>query len=223
VQERPAGERLSGLRLARRLAWEALCQRLGSFRWEGLGARQLDQDGTLSVPYLGKPVVARAHDCSLRWVAGPLALLEEVLVVRYLAYAGPTNLAQSWLSFRDLPGGRGYFGPFSNRSTRILLRQFGQQPELFAATAESLGGEPLEYGDRSYSFALLPLLPVAIVLYVGDDEFGPEATVLFDRSALQLLTTEDCAVAAQVVCSRLVRAASATWDRSNGKRRGSEL
>ena len=48
--------------------------------------------------------------------------------------------------------------------------------------ANSLGGQPLPMADAAYSFQVTPRTPVAVLYWQGDDDFPPEAKILFDRS-----------------------------------------
>ena len=40
----------------------------------------------------------------------------------------------------------------------------------------------LDMGDAAYRFNIVPGIPVAVLYWVGDDEFPPEAKILYDRS-----------------------------------------
>jgi len=61
----------------------------------------------------------------------------------------------------------------------------------------------LSFGDASFMFALLPRVRMAIVLHLGDDEFPPAVTVLFDAATGHYLPTEDLAVLGGIVCGAL--------------------
>ena len=39
----------------------------------------------------------------------------------------------------------------------------------------------------------LPLVPLALILWKGDDEFPPEGNILFDRSITSIFSAEDVA------------------------------
>ncbi|MBW1912080.1 MAG: DUF3786 domain-containing protein, partial [Deltaproteobacteria bacterium] len=39
----------------------------------------------------------------------------------------------------------------------------------------------------------LPLAPLALVLWKGDDEFPPEGNILFDKNISKILSAEDMA------------------------------
>ena len=58
----------------------------------------------------------------------------------------------------------------------------------------------------SVRFRLLPRIHMAVILYVGDEEFGPRVNVLFDRAASHYLPIEDLAVLGGMLASRLIKA-----------------
>jgi hypothetical protein len=51
----------------------------------------------------------------------------------------------------------------------------------------------------------LPRIPLTLVLWTGDEEFAPEATVLFDKSVRSYLPPEDIAMLSGMVVYRLIR------------------
>ena len=51
----------------------------------------------------------------------------------------------------------------------------------------------MEQGDLAVRIQALPLIPVALILWRGDDEFSPEGTILFDRTVSKILSAEDIA------------------------------
>jgi hypothetical protein len=130
-----------------------------------------------------------------------------IILLHYLLTADGTPLASRWIAFRNLPGGLGYEAAFQKRSGLRLARTFGGDRQALKEAGRRLGGEPLEFGDASLLFRALPRVWMAVVLYVEDDEFPASANVLFDAAASHYLPTEDLAVLAGLLSSRLVKAA----------------
>ncbi len=64
---------------------------------------------------------------------------------------------------------------------------------LVKLATEVYGATPMEQGDLAVKIQALPLVPVALILWKGDDEFPPEGTILFDRSVSRVLSAEDIA------------------------------
>ena len=110
-------------------------------------------------------------------------LHRSLAAVVYLARARDIDLAGEWVSPRQLPGGYDFFsGPHEVPVGRIIQR-FGADQKAFETACQSLGGHPEPFGDAGYSFSLFPRLPVAILLWLQDEEFPARVTMLVDRRA----------------------------------------
>jgi len=97
--------------------------------------------------------------------------------------APSTRTASQWVSERQLPGGDLFFqGPHALPLSPIV-RRFGQDAEGFRRTCSALGGTPLPYGDAAFALQAMPRVPLALILWLADDEFPARAGVLFDPSA----------------------------------------
>ena len=95
---------------------------------------------------------------------------------------------------QEVPDGKFYLDAFLKRARNPMLQAFGERPELLRDLAADIyGATPIEYGDVSVAFRALPLVPVALILWRGDDEFPPEGNVLFDESIPDILPSEDIA------------------------------
>jgi hypothetical protein len=123
---------------------------------------------------------------------GKPAIWLRILLLHYLLTADGTPVADNWIAYRNLPGAELFEGRFVNMATRPLVRAFGQDLEDFKRAAEALGGAAMSRtGDAAYYFLAFPHLPVACLLYLGDEEVSPSVTILFDASAPHYLPTED--------------------------------
>ena len=104
-------------------------------------------------------------------------------------------------------GGAGYIGSFRGRIVAPLLRIFGQRPEALLEAASELDGSSLDMGDAAVVLAALPRVPIAFVLWSGDDEFAPSASVVFDASIDGYLDAEAATVLAELATRRMIEAA----------------
>jgi hypothetical protein len=116
-----------------------------------------------------------------------------VLVLHYLISEG-TGLTNEPISFVQVPSGSFYEEPFNRRTKKLLLATFGEEPALFAKTVEKLGWEPYATGDAGAIARPFPNVPITFVLYGRDEEFEPDANILFDGSIIKFLPTEDIAM-----------------------------
>jgi hypothetical protein len=151
---------------------------------ERAGCEPSDDGAGVSVPLLG-----RAYRVSLPQVRAfdpegkPAPGFVEDLLVLHLAQADGTALAGEWQAFRELPEGIFYHQAFASYSGQALVRAFGNDVEGFATAAAGAGGEPEPLGDCGFRFRVLPRVMVAMAYWRGDDEFPPNAEVLFDGAA----------------------------------------
>jgi len=76
-----------------------------------------------------------------------------------------------------------------------LTKGFGNDLEGFKRAGTILGGEPItRTGDAGFRFLALPRIPMACILYLGDEEVQSSVNVLFDASAPAYLPTEDLSI-----------------------------
>jgi len=126
-----------------------------------------------------------------------IAIQQQVLVLHYLRGAWASNGAEptgEWISFQEVPDGRFYLDAFHRRAKNPLVQTFGEKPEAMVKLAnQAYGAEPFDQGDVSVLIRPLPLVPVALILWKGDEEFPPEGNILFDRNIIEILSAEDIA------------------------------
>ncbi len=135
------------------------------------------------------------------------SIYDSGMLLYYLRQADGTPLADRWVGYRELPGGSFYSQAFQGYSGDRLARRFGDAPEAYALAASSLGGVTLT-GMPGLGFAFLPLprIRLASILYPGDEEFAPRASVLFDAAASHYMTTDGLALLGAGLVGRLINA-----------------
>lgn len=129
----------------------------------------------------------------------------QILILHYLLGLSAAPLTDRFVSFRELDGGALYYPAFKTRAIDPLLRTFSNEPELLRTVADSLGAEPLSIGQVSFKLDFFEKVPVAVVLWLGDAEVSPSASILFDASANRMLPTEDLTVIGGVTSRTLVK------------------
>jgi len=165
-----------------------------------------DDEAAFSLSFLMRPVQVTWPGGVVTAVEGgaPLKHAEALLVLHYLAGADGAPMADRWVAFRELPDALAYGQACTGRVEPSLVAVFGTDPEAFHRGSRALGASPLEFGDASYAFQVLPRVALAIVLYEGDDEFPPAVNVLFDAAAGHYLPTEDLAILGGIFVGRLI-------------------
>jgi hypothetical protein len=163
----------------------------------------------LLVPYFGQLRRVSWPEVAVTLEDGPgeIPLTEQILILHYLGGATGESLSGRSIDFRQVPEGPFYWSAFVSRAKKPLLETFGRDLDLYRKVAEALGGVPQELGDASARFAAFPLAPVTHVLWRGDEEFPPDANILFDETISQHLPTEDIAALAGASVYRLMAAA----------------
>jgi hypothetical protein len=135
-----------------------------------------------------------------------LPIQSQVLLLHYLdGTRTGSKLKGEWVAFQDIPDGRFYLDAFLKRAKDPLVKKFGHKPELMVElTTEALGAEPYEYGDFSVVVKAFPNVPVALIIWEGDEEFPPEGNILFDKSISDILSAEDIAWMAGMIVYPLI-------------------
>jgi len=116
-----------------------------------------------------------------------------ILMLHYLVTADGTPLAGQWISYRHLPGGDIYIGPFHQRAIQPFLHSFGRQPENFCRAAAALGSIKGPGRGVNMIIPVFPRVPLSFILWPGDEELPSSANILFDSQASSYLPTEDYA------------------------------
>jgi hypothetical protein len=133
---------------------------------------------------------------------------QQILLLHYLRGAwvsGGAVSSEEWISFQEVPDGRFYIDAFQRRAKAPLIQAFGSKPEQLPEVAAKLyNAVPFDRGDFSVVVQVLPLVPVALVLWRGDEEFPPDGNILFDRTICKLFSAEDIAWLAGMVVYPLV-------------------
>ena len=131
-------------------------------------------------------------------------LPDKILIAHYLLGASGGKETGNLITFRQVPDGHFYFDAFQRRARDPFLNFFGKDGTLFLKCAQALGGVPVDNGDYAMEFRVFPHVRVRLVLWAGDEEFPPEATILFDECIQRLLPAEDIAVMSGGLVYRLI-------------------
>jgi hypothetical protein len=156
------------------------------------------------VPYFDKKYTIRLPEVTFD--PPDLSIYEQILVLHYLTTMGENPAKGAFVSFKNLPGAFFYDSTYNKRGPAQILNKFGGNIDQLITAAEALGGEKAEYGDISVKLPVFPKIDAVVVLYHGDEEFPPEANILFRDDIINYLPIEDIAVLSGVMGSRLKKA-----------------
>ncbi len=169
-------------------------------KYAGLEIRQKDADDTrLILDFFHRSVQVSWPDLSCVYADNneEMAIQQRVLLAHYLVGAWSSQgapLTGKWIAYQEIPDGRFYLGAFYKRAKNPLVQGFGQIPEQLPECAGRLyGARDFDHGDVSVVIHALPLVPIALILWKGDDEFSPEGNILFDQNISGIFSAEDVA------------------------------
>lgn len=128
-----------------------------------------------------------------------------ILILHYLVQKlkGLPEVTGNWQDFKTLSGIEGYALAFKKRAIEPIIRKYGENPEGILAVLERLPAKRINQADIGVVLEVLEGVPALITLWRSDEEFGPEANLLFDRSITKIFCTEDIVVLAGMIASQL--------------------
>jgi len=128
-------------------------------------------DGVI-VPFFGSPHLVTHPGGEARRPDGSAAHPSiGIVLIHHLLHTDGARPADRWVSFRELPDGLFYAQAFAGHAEGELAARLGMALDGFRAACTTLGGSPLDLADAAYRFEALPRLPLAVLLWAGDDEF----------------------------------------------------
>ena len=134
---------------------------------------------------------------------GEISIQQQAFLLHYLDGACTSKgieISGEWISYQDIPDGRFYMNAFIKRAKSPLVQTFGQTgSKMVNIASEAYKALKLELGDYSVKVSVLPLVPVALIIWEGDEEFPPDGNLLFDRTISEILSAEDIAALAGMV------------------------
>ena len=123
----------------------------------------------------------------------------QILLIRYLIEGAGGRGSGKFLSYSEIPWGEVYLSNFKGRCIARLAFGFGFDLERFKRACTALGGVPGTDGDASFDIDFLDGFTIRIILWAPDDEFPPNAQILFSDNFPLAFTAEDIAVVGDVL------------------------
>jgi len=124
-------------------------------------------------------------------------------LLRYLLESKQVAFGGEWKTFREMPWGEMYIKPYTGRVLTRAAFTFGTRVAAFKAAAEKMGAVPLKHGDAGYQFDLIGPYRMQIMVWEGDDEFPPNAQVLYSDNFAEGFAAEDRVVAGDILISTI--------------------
>jgi len=133
----------------------------------------------------------------------------QMLILHYLEGANRAQLANRLVTFREFEGGAIYYPAFKARTIDVIVKEFGDKPDLLRRISEAIRAEPVNIGSVGFRVDFFPKVPVVVTLWLGDEEVPAAANMLFDANTGLILPTEDISVMGGTLTRRLLKLARA--------------
>ena len=171
-------------------------KRLGGVKWNGK---------EFYVNLLGREYAIAHPDYAIRALDGGAlpALPVQTFLLRYLLESRDVPWNGSWKTFREMPWGEMYIKPYTGRVLTRAAFTFGTRVEAFRAACGKMGAEPVPHGDAGFRFRLVGDYQMQILVWEGDDEFPPNAQVLYSDNFADGFAAEDRVVAGDILISTI--------------------
>ena len=175
---------------------EDAISRLPSVQWDGK---------EFTVKLLGERYAIAHPDYAIRALDEEKlpSLPTQTFLLRYLLECKEVAWSGEWKTFREMPWGEMYHKPYSGRVLSRAAYGFGFKLAAFAAACEKLGAKKLSHGDAGYEFEFFGPFKMQILLWEGDDEFPPNAQVLYTDNFADCFAAEDRVVAGDILISHI--------------------
>ncbi len=134
----------------------------------------------------------------------PVRPADHILALHYLVSELPADPTGKLISFRDLPGGQFYLEPYRSRTIKPLVEHFQNDLASLRTALDRFDWTPANLGDLGATVQAVGKLKLTLVYHQGDEDFEPEAEILFDSCVKRVFCTEDAAVLAARLCRGLI-------------------
>ncbi|MDO5399363.1 MAG: DUF3786 domain-containing protein [Eubacteriales bacterium] len=174
----------------------AAAEKFADVRWDG---------HELFVKLLGREFAIAHPDYCLRALDGGRLppLPAQTFLLRYLLESRDEAWGGTWKTFREMPWGEMYIKPYTGRVLTRAAFTFGTRVAAFRAAAEKMGAVALPHGDAGYQFDLIGGYRMQILVWEGDDEFPPNAQVIYSDNFADGFAAEDRVVAGDILISAI--------------------
>ena len=132
-----------------------------------------------------------------------LPLPTQTFLLRYLMESRSCPWQGEWKTFRQMPWGEMYHKPYTGRVLTRAAFTFGTRVAAFRAACEKLHAVHLRHGDAGFQFDFLGNYRMQILVWEGDDEFPPNAQVLYSDNFADGFAPEDRVVAGDILISTI--------------------
>ena len=161
------------------------------------------ENGVFQLTLLGKEYAVPHPVGDDAQIVPDCAIPVQTFLLRYLLEAKTVAWKGEWKTFREMPWGELYIKPYTGRVLTRAAFTFGTRVEKFRAACEKLGGLPLKHGDAGFEFDFIGGYKMRILVWAADEEFPPNAQVLYSDNFAEGFAAEDRVVAGDILISHI--------------------
>ena len=182
--------------LFRALNPQEVLSRLPDTQWDG---------AEFTLRLLGREFAIAHPGYAIRALDGGAVppLPTQTFLLRYLLEGKNIKWNGQWKTFREMPWGEMYIQPYTGRVLTRAAFTFGTRVEAFRKAAERMNAVKLPHGDAGYQFELVHGYRMQILVWEGDEEFPPNAQVLYSDNFETGFAPEDRVVAGDILISTI--------------------
>lgn len=127
----------------------------------------------------------------------------QTFLLRYLIESRDIPWGGNFLTFREMPWGELYIKPYTGRVLTRAAFTFGTRLAAFEAACRKLGATKVNHGDAGFVFDFIGNYRMQILVWAGDEEFPPNAQVLYSDNFQEGFAPEDRVVAGDILISTI--------------------
>ena len=182
--------------LFRALNPQEVLSRLPDTQWDG---------AEFTLRLLGREFAIAHPGYAIRALDGGAVppLPTQTFLLRYLLEGKNIKWNGQWKTFREMPWGEMYIQPYTGRVLTRAAFTFGSRIDAFRHAAEKMGAVKENHGDAGYEFELVPGYRMQILVWEGDEEFPPNAQMLYSDNFETGFAPEDRVVAGDILISTI--------------------
>ena len=163
------------------------------------------ENGEFFVTLLGRTYAISHPDYAIWALDGgalpPLPV--QTFLLRYLLESKTVAWNGQWKTFREMPWGEMYIKRYTGRVLTRAAFTFGTRIAKFREACEKMGATPVKHGDAGFLLELIGGYRMQILVWEGDDEFPPNAQVLYSENFAEGFAAEDRVVAGDILISTI--------------------
>ena len=183
-------------RLFRQMNPEDAVKGLKDVRWDG---------EALQVTLMGCRYRITHPECVMEALDGGnyQPRLVQIFLMRYLLEGKNLPRLGQWKTFREMPWGEMYIKPYTGRVLTRAAYTFSFKLNAFRAAAQKMGAQEVKHGDAGCQFHLIGDYHMQILVWQGDEEFPPNAQILYSDNFAEGFAAEDRVVAGDILITTI--------------------